>query len=412
MKLPFTKVAPFYFTTLQRWVPQALGLLLTEHVYREIRPEQSVSTGFVHAIDEGELVETLAPGTVYLRYKITEKKVPKKVLWDAMQPAIKAWEEANGGGKIPRPEQLTIQEECYNELIKVAFPVDKVIDVILTPEYALIGDPSWKRAELVLNELRAALGSLPVRPLCGYVEFQDLMTNRLLGHGSSSFGLGDRFQAKNVETKAEVKGNHVEVNRDEFLDLVTDGMKVVEMEMTYRHEDDATATWFVLKKDGILKAVIYPPELSDMAAEDAGEDHNWATMLRATLLLIQSSLRQLVDVLARECGGLVFGEGKTAPEPPTGQLAAALMHFKERMPSGVGATSYISTQNLVREAMNAVLDDVTGGGRVTAAEVDEILARLRQHGGAPDPDDSDPDDEQEAEPEETKTDTSDVDSLI
>lgn len=410
MKLPFTKVAPYYFTTLQRWVPDALELLLKAHVYQEIRPEQALSSGFVHALDEGVLVETVAPGTVYLRYKITEKKVPKKVLLDAMQPFIAEWEEANSA-KMPRPDLLALQEKCYNELIKVAFPTDKIVDVLLTPTHAYIGDPNWKRGEMVLNRLRAALGSLPVRPLACRKDFQDLMTDRLLGRQKDPlFGLGDRFSAKNVDTKAEVKGNHVEVNSDEFQALVEDGMKVSELELTFRADPEhATSTWFVLKKDGILKAIVYPPELSDQASEDAGDDKTWSTLMRTNLLLIHACLVSLVLAVEDECGGLLFEGDQEEPKRPTAHIAVALTKLLELSRvewKALGFEDAILAFDAVENARASALSDITGGARITLAEITDLQAA--------DPSAPDPADCGMEEPPVTSTadEDDDVESLI
>lgn len=391
MKLPFTKIAPYYFTKLQRWTAEGLELLLQGFTYSEIRPEQSVSTGFVPAIEDEALVERIAPGVVYLRWKITEKKVPKKVLQDAMRPRIQKIEAQLGdGGRVPRADLMKIQDDCYAELIKVAFPTSKVIDVILTPTHALIGDPSWKRAEYILSDLRSALGSLPVRPLACRNGFDDLMTDRLLHRQDEDcrFKLGERFHAKAKDGKAEVKGNHVDVDRDEFQQLVDNGMKVVELELTYTPDDCETAIWFVLKKDGILKSVTWPPELSDKAAEDVGDDDAWQTLHRANLLMIYANLEELLKALQEWAGGLLFEGDADEPANPTAQLAAAVAALHARL-QGQGMPLEMHQKFQYASAM--CLADITGGTPVIDYEVRQILERLQAEHGDEEPEDDDTD---------------------
>lgn len=402
MKLPFTKIAPYYFTKLQRWVPEALEVLLQAHRYREIQKTQAVSFGYVDAIDEASLVERVAPGVVYLRWKFVEKKVPKKVLQDKMRPRIQALEDSLGG-KVPRAEQMKIQDEVYTELLKVAFPTEKVIDIILTPTHALIGEPNWKRAELILSGLRAVLGSLPVRPLACRKEIDDVLTDRMLGRQEEGcrFGLGDRFQAKNTDTKAVIRGTHVEVNCDEFQELVIAGMKVVEMELTFQPEDTESKVWFQLKKDGILKGITWPPELSDQAMRDAGEDAEWQTLMRANLLMIYSGLEELLAALQDWCGGLLFDEDETAPRPPTAHLAAALASWAKFNLDRADEDLLL----MFRDAQVATLEDITGGLRVRDAEIQSLLDSEQ------DDDDGEGDDESAAE-EPGKNNNYDVDDLI
>jgi recombination associated protein RdgC len=370
MKLPFTKIAPYYFTKLQRWVPEALEILLQRHRYREIQKTQALATGFVDAIDDGVLVERVAPGVVFLRWKIVEKKVPKKVLLDKIRPRIEKLEE-DLGGKLPRPEYMKIHDEEYTELLKVAFPTEKVIDIILTPTHALIGEPNWKKAEMILSTLRGVLGSLPVRPLACRKDMDDVLTDRMLGRQAEGcrFNLGDRFQAKNTDTKAVIRGTHVEVNCDEFQELVIQGMKVVEMELTFQPDDCESKIWFQLKKDGILKGIVWPPELSDKASADAGDEAEWQTLMRANLLMIYAGLEELLVELQDWCGGLIFEDDEDRPRPPTAHLAAALaQHALIHL-----ARADSEETAKFAEAQAAVLDDLTGGARVLLRDIDALL---------------------------------------
>lgn len=308
MKAPFTKVTPFSLTTFHTWDRDALELLLRQTPYREIGKNSLRSYGFIPAIDGENLVEPVGPGMVYIRFKVTERNLPKSTIKERTDE-MAAERELNEGRKLRRPEYMELWDVAVAELIPQAFPKHNVITALLTPTHIFVDTASPKRAEDLVSALRGCIGTLPVQTLTTIREISPSLTGLMLKHEEwDGFDLGERFKAKGTSNaKSVLSGTHMDLGRQELQSLIDGTREVVEMELTWQEEGADHSTWFVLTKDAQLKGIVYPPELSDKVAEECGEDSEAQTVLRATLHMIVDHLQKLVDALAECLGGEHFG---------------------------------------------------------------------------------------------------------
>lgn len=332
MKLPFCKVLPFSLSTEMRWTPEYLEVLLRQLPYHEIRKEQLRSSGFIPAIDGENLVEPVGRHAVYIRFKHTEKPIPKAYVNKKVQEEIDRIKEEEDR-EVRRPERLEIVDKVVLELIPHAIPKDTIVCALLTPTHIFLDTGSHARAEDVLSALRAAIGTLPVQVMTTKEDPTSVMTRMMLGQLSHDcFKLGERFKAKATSGKSVVSGTHLHLDQSALQELVDDGRQVVELELLYTrpHVDEGTSLWFVLGKDSNLKGIVWPPELSDMISADVGEDCDGASILRASLIILLDELEHLIEDLAVLLDGEIF-MGKDERKPQEFTLANALGNLAESL---------------------------------------------------------------------------------
>ena len=308
MKTPFTKVTPFSLTAIHTWDSNALELLLRQTPYREIGENSIRSYGFIPAIDGENFVETVGPGVVYIRFKVTERNLPKSAIKEQTDK-LAAERELNEGRKLRRPEYMELWDQAVAEMIPKAFPKHTILTALLTPTHIFVDTASAKRAEDLLSALRGCIGTLPIQTLTTTREIAEGLTDLMLKRDEwEEFGLGERFKAKGCNnTKSVLSGTHMELGRPDLQSLIDGSREIVEMELTWETEEANHGTWFVLTKDAQLKGIVYPPELSEQVEEEVGEDTEAATVLRATLHMIADHLQKLIDALCLRLGGEHFG---------------------------------------------------------------------------------------------------------
>lgn len=332
MKLPFSKVLPFSLTTEMLWVPQYLEVLLGQLPYNEIREEQVRTAGFIPAINNTNLVEPIGKGAVYIRYKHTEKALPKAYINKKVQEQIDRIKEEEERD-VRRPERQEIVDKVILELIPHAIPKDTIIGALLTRTHIFIDTSSAARAEDLLSSLRAVMGSLPVQVMTTTLDPKVVMTDLMLERMEDDrFKLGERFKAKAKSGKSAVSGTHLDLDNTSLQALIDDGREVVELELTYERPASAfhSSVWFVLGKDLNLKGIVWPPELSDLVAGEVGDDKEVETYMRASLLILQAELENLVGDLGELLGGETF-LSKEGRKPAEHTLAAALGNLAETL---------------------------------------------------------------------------------
>lgn len=365
MKLPFQKVLPFSLTTEMRWTPAYLEVLLAQLPYHEIREEQVRTAGFVPAINNKDLVEPIGKGAVYIRYKHTEKSLPKAHIDKKVQEQVDRIKEEEDRD-VRRPERQQLREKVILELIPHAIPKDTIIGALLTATHIFVDTSSAARAEDLLSSLRAVIGSLPVQVMTTTLDPKVVMTDLMLERmESETFKLGERFKAKAKSGKSAVSGTHLALDNTSLQALIDDGREVVELELTYERPASSfhSTVWFVLGKDLNLKGIVWPPELSDLVAGEVGDDKEVETYMRASLFILQGELENLVGDLAELLGGETF-LSKDGRKPQEFTLANALGGLAEKV-LGTPAAEALALNEHFLEARQALEDEYHGASRLS-----------------------------------------------
>lgn len=142
-----------------------LEAALDSNPFVACRSGETSRSGWVSASDglSEQLVHT-AGGFHRIMLRTEEKILPSSVINDVLDDKVKQIEEEQDR-KVYRKERQQLKEEVIFDLLPRAFSRFNHIQALIAPEqgWIFIDSSNHKRADLLLNKLREALGSLNVR---------------------------------------------------------------------------------------------------------------------------------------------------------------------------------------------------------------------------------------------------------
>lgn len=245
-------------------------------------------TGYVHSAGQ-------ASGTWLLRLREQRRLLPAGVIREQLEEQVRSIQDKEVR-KLGKKEIARLKDELMFTLLPRAFTkTGDTLAVILPADgLILVGAASLSRAELVLNSLRLALGSLPVeRPA-----FNSPVPSNLTDWVSDrqppvSFGFGDRVELADDDAVIQCKG--IDVGGDESQAGISIGREVRKLSLVF--EDSLS---FVLLPDFRLAGMRLTERLrGDLDAQYSGDK---LANLQAESALWVMQLRTLVPALLAACG--------------------------------------------------------------------------------------------------------------
>jgi len=205
--------------------------------------------------------------------------------------------EARVGREPSRKERRQLRDEVYGELLpRALLRSQRIGGFYLAAENVIAIDTSAApKAELFLDQLRAALGSLAVRPLAFRQPVTGLLTRILLGQGPRELALGRECRMNDpASAKSAVQWLDMDLTDENARRLVRDGLKLQRLGIEF---DDVLSC--VIDQDAVLRKIRLPGadagEISD--AEDA------LARLDAEFVMLTGSVRRLLEVLGKALEG-------------------------------------------------------------------------------------------------------------
>lgn len=259
-------------------------------------PFSEQSSGFESptGIDTDPLCRTVA-GADLLRLRRQTRLIPAAAVNEAL-PARIAEFEARMGRESSRKERRDLRDEVYGELLpRALLRSDRVTACYLRQERVLAIDASAPaRAELLLDRLREALGSLEVRALAWREPMTRLLTQTLLGDGPRALALGRECRLNDpASAKSTVQWTDMDLADGQPARLVRDGLRLLRLGVEF---DGVLAC--VIDHEGALRKVRMP---GADAEETAEEDPR--AMLDAQFALLTGTVRRLLALFEDALGG-------------------------------------------------------------------------------------------------------------
>ncbi len=156
------------------------------------------SMGFEMPVEgAGDLLCRRVAGADLLQLRIQSRILPAAAVKEALADRVAAFSERTG--RAPgRREKRELKEEVTADLLpKALLKSERVAAFYLVNEDLLgVATPSAAKAELLLDTLRGALGSLQAVPLAYRQPASSLMHQIFLGDGPREFGLGRECRMK------------------------------------------------------------------------------------------------------------------------------------------------------------------------------------------------------------------------
>jgi recombination associated protein RdgC len=204
--------------------------------------------------------------------------------------------QARVGRDPSRKERRDLRDEVYGELLPKALLRSQRIGGfhLAAEDIIAIDATSTARAELFLDQLRAALGTLAVRPLAFKQPISGLLTRTLLGQGPRELRVGRECRMNDpASAKSAVQWLDMDLADDNARKLVRDGLKLQRLGVDF---DDVLTC--VIDQDGVLRKTRLP---GADAAEIGDEDP--LARLDSEFVMLTGSVRRLLEVLKQALGG-------------------------------------------------------------------------------------------------------------
>lgn len=242
------------------------------------------------------------------RCRVTERKIAKKAVQDALEVRIAEYVERTGQ-QPSRSEAKTMQHEIEANLRAKAPPQSSYYWAALHPERRLmLFDGSAAVADEMLAALRSSLGSFPVTPasfgpqpaatLRGWVQDPESLVNTPIQLGSSA-----RFQdMEDTDHQVAVTGEPL-ADSELAQEALAAGLQVSSLRIWIDVGADLPLLC-TLTASSELRQVVWP------AAEVPEDPENPDNQFAAELFLKASQLNLVIDILTAHVGGIPLPEAE------------------------------------------------------------------------------------------------------
>jgi recombination associated protein RdgC len=197
----------------------------------------------------------------------------------------------NRMGREPsRKERRQLRDEVYGELLpKALLRSQRIRGFHLASERVLAVEAAAPaRAELFLDRLRTALGTLAVRPLAFGQPVGGLLTRTLLGRGPKQLRVGRECRLRDpAAARSSVQWLDMDLSGERARELARDGLQLERLGIEF---DDVLSC--VLDRDTVLRKIRLP---GADAAET--EDEDPLARLDAEFVMLTGSVRRLLETL-------------------------------------------------------------------------------------------------------------------
>lgn len=287
----FTQTIPF---TLDELIA-ALGNRPARHCASQEMHTLGWSAPFEHS---RQPVEVAGPFWM-IRLQSEERILPSSVIKDALAEKIKTIEDRDAR-KVYKKERDTLKDDLIMELLPRAFTRTRSTLAIICPDqgWIAVNTSASNCATGLLNLLREATGTLPVRPLSVKMAPATCMTEWVRrGDAPAGLMIGDTCSLIDTcEDGGAVNCKRQDLGSDEIQQHLDAGKQVRQLDLHWRDKlslslDDKLA----------IKRLRFEDLLREEADEQGGEDV--AGQLQAALAIMGGTIGLLVNDLAEAFGG-------------------------------------------------------------------------------------------------------------
>ena len=242
--------------------------------FQPVGPHDPETRGWVPPLENGGETLVHAAGQRLMVCLQTETRVlPPAVIRENVESRVAEREDAMAR-PLGRREKARIKEEVTIDLLPRAFTRSKraYAYLDLTGRWLIVDAATWREAELLTDDLRAMLGSLPIRPLQTESAPHQVMTN-WLAHDQFPSDLEPGEEAVFEDSRsegAEVRCKRQDLRSAEIRGHIKAGKRVRRLALTWDDRINA-----VLDSDLSIKRLKFmdgvQSDVDDREAESAQE---------------------------------------------------------------------------------------------------------------------------------------------
>lgn len=222
------------------WSAQQLDEKLSGLPCPKISQQQLSVEGFVRPLKGHDNFIIAADHLLLGVWQETTRLLPGGVIKEELEERLDAI-EARDGRRPGRKEKAALKDEITFELMPRAFTRQRRVAFLvdLTRNRILVDTSSMNRAAQIIESLRRALGSLPVKPADAQVSPALLMSQWLRDPTQLPEGLtlGDRCELRGSSEEApSVRFTAFDLGQEDILRHLDQGMQVVKLNLVWRDE--------------------------------------------------------------------------------------------------------------------------------------------------------------------------------
>lgn len=287
-------LAVFASATPFAWSVSELNSMLEQMPCKPCGSQDISSEGFVPPLKGHVDMLITAQQFVFCTYQETVRLLPGPVVTEELAERVEIIENEQSR-KVGRKERVELKEQIVFEFLPQAFTRSRRTNVIIDTgrNLVFVDAASQNRAEQVINALRKAIGTLPVKPLRADIAPASVFARWMQNPESlpAELRLGDRCELKgSKDSSATVRFSAVDITQEEILAHLENAMYPSRISLTWLDEIEFDITEEMGFKR--LKALDLLAEKQDnLNADDAVE------ALQAHVLLQAGLIRSLLDVL-------------------------------------------------------------------------------------------------------------------
>ena len=310
------EVSPMWFKNLQLYRftkpfeldAATLGQQLAQHSFAPCGSQDSSRSGWVPPLGRhGSEFVHASNGFLMICVKRQDKLLPAAVVNEALEEKVLQIEERETRN-LPRKERSSLKDEIVFSLLPRAFVRSSYQFAYISPRdnMLVIDASSAKRAEELIDDLRAALGSLSVIPLASKSQPIDVMTRWVdSGLPAQGFELGEECELRdNTDISCVIRCKNQNLAAAEIVNHLKTGMHVSKLALSWQERIEC-----VLDEKLILRRLRFSDLVQEQADEVEAEDVATQFDVDFSIMALELSvfLKSLVSALG--------GEDLTQPTP-------------------------------------------------------------------------------------------------
>ena len=266
----FKNLLCYRFQPSDDFTPEQLEERLQKHPFTPCGRNELQRTGWISPCFFSDNLVFSSSGYHLISLLKEERILPGSVVKDEVQIRVNKI-EADEARKVYKKEKDQIKDEVIQELLPRAFSKRQSTRALIMPSegWIIIDASSFNRGELLLNELREALGSLKVRPLNVNQAPASVMTSWLQDEHQipTGFEIGDECELRDTSAEGgviRIKGQPL--HSDEIVAHL-ETMQVTRLSITWEAQLE-----FLFHADLSLHRLKLNADYADQLEQDRPED--------------------------------------------------------------------------------------------------------------------------------------------
>jgi len=267
----FKNLQLYRFTKPFELDAQTLGQQLEENSFVPCGSQDTNRSGWVPPLGRhgSEFVHATS-GYLMICRKFQDKLLPAAVVNEALEERVLQIEEREAR-KLPAKQRRSLKDEIIFSLLPKAFARSSLQYAYISPRDNLlvINAASAKRAEELLDDLRAVLGSLSVIPLASKSQPIDVMTRWVnSAQPAQGFELGEECELRdNADISCVIRCKNQNLAAAEIVSHLKTGMHVSKLALNWQGRIE-----FLLDEKLVIKRLRFSDLVQEQAEEIQADD--------------------------------------------------------------------------------------------------------------------------------------------